>query len=59
MFYNSIFVYLSQTRIRICNAIFRGLFYVQWFRGSGSCFVDIGDFHDYHWLNFRFIHVFL
>ena len=24
--------------------------------GEVDVFVDIGDFHDYHWLNFRFIH---
>lgn len=56
--YNSIFLYLSQARIRISNTFFRGPFCVLWFWVIGCCFVDIGDFVDYHCLNFLFIHVF-
>jgi len=55
-FNTATFLWLSQARAWISNAIWHGLFYVQWFEARGDCcFVDISEIADNRCLNFLFI----
>jgi hypothetical protein len=55
-FNTATFLWLSQARAWISNAICNGLFYVQWFEARGDCcFVDISEIVDNRFLNFLFI----